>query len=135
VTQPAMFVLPAGARRRPAGPKARRTARQRFLIAAGLHPLSPVVPGRMLRLHPAAVRDVADRKSGPRCGGCEMFAALNPIGEGWELTAKRCWADEGARVTRGDATEVRAWWPGCEDWSADPLRSVYGKARQEGAST
>jgi hypothetical protein len=131
-----LFRLPAGARRRPAGPTARRTARQRFLIETGYHPLAPATPGRMLKLHPAAVRDVANRKDGPRCGGCAMFGPLNPIGESWEIESKRCWLNEGERVTRGNATEARAWWPGCEDWSADPLRAgrVYGKARQEGVS-
>lgn len=114
-----LFQLPAGARRRPASPQVKRTARQRFLITTGLHPLSTVVASRMLRLHPNAARDPTDRTSGPRCRDCAFRGPLNPLGEPWEANTDRCWVNRGARVTRGAATALRAWWPACEDWAPD----------------
>lgn len=108
--------LPEGARLRPLGTVAKRTRRQRFLLSMRYHPLSPAVRGRQLRLHPAAPV-AADRKMpGPRCGSCRWLGDLDEDVAG----SFRCWINNGERVTRGGATEVRAWWPGCKDWEARP---------------
>jgi hypothetical protein len=107
--------LPAGARLKPLGLAARRTQRQRFLLSLGYHPLSPKVKGRILRLHPGAPPEGDRRASGPRCGTCrwrgELYQEM-PNG------SQRCWINDGQRVTRGAATEIRAWWPACEDHAA-----------------
>lgn len=100
---------------------ARRTIRQQQAMASGLHPLS-LLRGVTLRLHPGAP-PVDDRKApGPRCGTCALA-----IGNGFgyvKCTAGRTGEigtksfRHGPYETRGDATTLRAWWPGCERWEA-----------------
>lgn len=109
--------LPPGARRAKLGVAAKRTARQRFLIKYGYHPLSPVVPGRTLPLargaDRAGIRPLKAHQWGPRCGDCKFLERLidgDP----------KCGFDNGRRVTNGNATTVRLWWPGCRDFAADP---------------
>lgn len=117
--------LPPGARRRPLGLQAKRTIRQRFLLRTGYHPLSPLVRGRTLRLHPSAPPPDDRKAPGARCGGCEWAQPLDENLPG----NLRCWVNNGRRVTRGGATEVRAWWPGCEDWTAESEPDVGAPAR------
>lgn len=100
---------------------ARRTRRQAQALDQGWHPLS-LLPGVILRLSPAAPPP-GDRKApGPRCGGCQ-FAVRNAWGyikctrgrTGETGTKSR---RAGPFESRGDATTIRAWWPGCERWQA-----------------
>lgn len=94
----------------------RRTIRQAQAMAHGSHPLALL--GSHLRLHPDAP-PADDRKApGPRCGGCVFIVA-----NAWDyLKCTRGRAGEigtpsfrsGPYETRGAATELRAWWPGCE---------------------
>lgn len=87
-------------------PDRRRTRQQRQRIAEGKHPLSAVLTN--LRLHPAAGRPTGpdDPSTGPTCGTCAHRA---PGGfRGWP----KCTRLE-SLLTRGAATDCRAWWPGC----------------------
>lgn len=111
----ALIDLPEGAERPALGEKAKRSRRQAFLISLGYHPLSAVVPGRMLRLAHDASRDRAG--PGPRCRGCAHFGQLDREGDPFERS-QRCWFNKAERVTKGAATEVRGWWPACTDFHA-----------------
>lgn len=96
---------------------ARRTLRQAQVMDRGRHPLS--LAGPCLRLHPDAPPP-GDRKApGPRCGTCAFLQRQ----EKW-LKCTRGRSGEiytpsfrsGPYETRGAATDMRAWWPGCERW-------------------
>lgn len=113
----AEIALPDGAALRPLGLYAKRTRRRAFLIALGYHPLTTAT--RDLRLSPWAPRGDDRKAPGARCGGCRWFAPLDDE-PGLPAGTNRCWINNGERVTRGAATEVRAWWPGCNDWAARP---------------
>jgi hypothetical protein len=99
----------------------RRTIRQAQALEHGQHPLG-LVHGTYLRLHPQAP-PAGDRKSGgPRCGGCLLLER-----NGWGfLKCTRGRSGEigtpsfrcGPYESHGAATDVRAWWPGCEHWQA-----------------
>lgn len=89
------------------------TKRQRFLIGLGWHPLARALR-RNLRLHSDAIADPAVRKGGPRCGGC----AYRQLRGGARRDYPKCYLDPLA-VTRGQATDVRAWWPGCTEFKED----------------
>lgn len=102
------------------GTDARRTIRQAQVMARGRHPLALL--GAPIRLHPDAP-PVEDRKApGPRCGNC-LFARLNGFGY---LKCTRGRSGEygtetfrsGPYETHGGATDLRAWWLGCERWEA-----------------
>jgi hypothetical protein len=103
-------------------------------IRNGLHPLSGDGRGRaIIRLHPDASRDPDDRAGpGPRCGDCRFreqvhggarsypkctigttvtpSPAGDPPGSAAGVITKY-----GPRVTHGETTDVRAWWPACTD--------------------
>lgn len=91
----------------------RRTKRQTLLLAAGQHPLSAVLT-RPLRLHPEAAPNDDRAADGRRCGNC-VFRTKNAWGY------PKCAKGDGARVSRGAASEVRRWWPACLDheWKTD----------------
>lgn len=90
------------------------TKRQAFLVRLGWHPLARAL-GRNLRLHRDAIADPTVRKGGPRCGTC-VFRQLRG---GAERDYPKCWLDP-LKVTRGPATDVRAWWPACTEYQEDP---------------
>lgn len=116
-----------------AGERMRRG--QATKIRNGLHPLSGDGKGRaMIRLLPGALRDPDDRTSpGPRCGTCTYrepvhggarsypkcligtvvtrSPAGDPPGSGEGVRTTY-----GPRVTHGEQTDVRAWWPACVDY-------------------
>lgn len=99
----------------------RRTDRQAGAIRAGVHPLA-LVFGATVVMHPGADR-TATRGDGPRlplrCGTCRYRFGVRHAS-----TYPKCGARDGARVTRGPATDVRAWWPACLDYSpGDPALS------------
>lgn len=139
--QPTLFgATPVPAEPRPKeSPTVRRTKRQAAMLAAGYHPLgSPI--GYPLRLH-AEAAPAGDREApGRRCGNCR-FRRLT----GWhDRSYAKCWSPGlmsaeayerlgPPRVSHGEATDTRAWWPACVDHeygdpklSADAARCVPG---------
>jgi hypothetical protein len=121
------------------GAAARRTIRQSGLISIGLHPLA-------LKLdHPLALHPLAGSASCPcekgyvsrqicphhrimraepatTCGSCRWLGKLDQDNEdGTNPSPLKCWVAGGSRVSRGEATTVRRWWPACVDYegSAD----------------
>ncbi|HET6868929.1 MAG TPA: hypothetical protein VFH80_23660 [Solirubrobacteraceae bacterium] len=100
----------------------RRTLRQAQYVANGVHPLTRGP------LHPLASRhrDADSPKSDPfTCGSCYFREVLrwharsyakcvlpNPL-SGADAPADRIYS----RVTHSAASDVRAWWPACRDYS------------------
>lgn len=74
-------------------PGQRRTIRQRSDVEAGRHPLTgtPTFPEL------------------GTCGTCH-FRSPN---QGTSREYPKCHFGDGVRITRGAATDVRAWWPAC----------------------
>lgn len=68
---------------------ARLTARREALLAAGYHPLNT------LRLRP----------EGGTCGTCAHL-----VERSYDKVYRKC---ELGPVTKGEATDVRLWWPAC----------------------
>jgi len=101
----------------PAAPPAVRLSladRQAARIDAGLHPLS--TDRAPIRLHPAAFRPIGPdggERLPYRCGTC----ALRQLLAGHARSYPKCVANGGARITNGPASDVRAWWPACTDWT------------------
>jgi len=92
----------------PPGPTRARSAHQHLLMAAGMHPLARLVKG--LRLH----RDAApmDDKLAPglRCRDCALTFRQT-------YTVRRylkCYL----WPSRGEASDIRMWWPACEQFKA-----------------
>ncbi len=106
----------------------RRTIRQAALIHGGYHPLSPVVGYLRLKLHPQAASGDDRSAPGRRCGNCWYRDLLYTNGNRkWpkctfgRLNATDTSPEAWPRVSRGAATDCRAWWPGCTDHSyGDP---------------
>lgn len=104
--------------RSPLGPTARRNKRRRFLIGLGYHPLVLIVRDPPLRLHPDHLTNPATRNGrtgGPRCGDCIFYQPLDA--DGWGQRHFKCWYGSGPRVSRGNATTISAWFPGCADYT------------------
>lgn len=85
----------------------RLTLKQHAAVAAGIHPLTKQ------QLHPDAPDDTSptDRYKRPfTCGTCQFRQA--PWGY------PKCFKDggDGARITSGPTSDVRAWWPACPDY-------------------
>lgn len=112
----------------------RRTDRQAAAVANGVHPLALVDP--RVRMHEDADRTAnrGDGRSLPlRCGSCihrrpctdqytgkswpKCFAPRGMSAEQYETTQPRL-------IRHSAATDVRAWWPACTDYSpGDPALS------------
>lgn len=106
-------------------PDRRRTDRQREAVENGVHPLALVDP--QVRIHPDADR-TANRGDGRnlplRCGSC-----IHRINLGYHAGSyPKCTAPRGVGadeyeahsprlVTHSAATDVRAWWPACTEYS------------------
>lgn len=110
-----LFELPAGAERplqlETLSAGGRRRVRQAQAVLAGVHPLALAITG--IRMHPDADRTAhaGDRPTLPlRCGSCWHRRDTH-----WGYP--KCWYGGDSRVTHGDATTVRAWWPACADYS------------------
>jgi hypothetical protein len=99
-----------------------------------MHPLAHVVPG--LRLHPRAPRVPANDGHGTdpyRCGSCAYRRLVGghardypkclygytetPIPEAEQRPNGPTLRISTPRVTRGEASDVRAWWPACPQWN------------------
>lgn len=122
---------PAGERPK-VSPGVRQTQRQAEAIAHNAHPLTAAL-GYTVRLHPDAPRDPSDRTApGPRCGTCWYRQVLGYRTRSYPKCLHP--GDRGAdtyerlgppRVTHGTGTDVRKWWPGCQDYSpGDPSLSA-----------
>lgn len=85
----------------------RRTKRQSALLAAGQHPLTLVL-SRPLRLHTEAAPYDDRAADGRRCGNCVHRAK-----SAWGYP--KCGFGDGARASRGAATDCRAFWSACTD--------------------
>jgi hypothetical protein len=104
----------------------RRTLRQAEQIAAGIHPLS----GGPLHELASRHRDATAPKSDPfTCGSCwfrEQFRPGNRVVAKctFGLTNEHRYVTDGPRISGSVATDVRAWWPACRDYSpSDRLSS------------
>lgn len=117
----------------------RRTKRQAEDIAAGIHPLT------RQRIHPLAsrYRDASAPKRDPfTCGSCYFREVVtwrnrsyakcifpNPLA-GADAPASQIYN----RASHSAASDVRAWWPACRDYSPgdsispDAARSIPGSA-------
>jgi hypothetical protein len=90
----------------------RLTLRQAADLAAGRHPLTRGA------LHPDAAPAADRTAAGHRCGGCRFRAPTGATRAypkclfGWSGNA---W-DDPPRRTSGAATDVRGWWPACQDF-------------------
>lgn len=111
---------------------ARRTVRQALAIDRGRHPLSLAKPRLAhLKLHPAAAPATPRDAVGRRCGNCVFRQQILTNGNRrWpkclfpDDVEASDWEDAPPRASRGAATDVRAWWPGCTDHSyGDPALS------------
>lgn len=93
----------------------RRTVRQVDALANGRHPLELALRWP-LRLHiEAAPADDPDA-GGRRCGNCRFRRRVLHNDGRFPKCLFGAPADGDApRVTRGNGTDVRAWWPGCRD--------------------
>jgi hypothetical protein len=88
----------------------RLTLRQTQDISLGRHPLTGGV------LHPQASRrrDSDSPKDDPfTCGSCYFREARRYHGKSYP----KCIAYAPSRITHGPASDVRAWWPACTDYS------------------
>ena len=108
----------------------RRTKRQAALLAARRHPLSSPM-GSSLFLH-AEAAPAGDRSApGRRCGNCRFRQILGYHNRSYAkcmapgLMSAEAYEQHGPpRVSHGEATDVRAWWPGCTDHDyGDPALS------------
>jgi hypothetical protein len=88
----------------------RLTMRQAEAIAAGRHPLT----GGPLHELASRHRDATSPKSDPfTCGSC-WFREVMPY---HNKSYAKCWQADSKRVTHSAATDVRAWWPACRNYS------------------
>jgi hypothetical protein len=82
----------------------RRTLRQRAAVAAGVHPLALLFPGIRVNSDPAR-----------RCGNCVHRQRFRHRNRAYpKCTVGGITDGPGGRMSHGSATDVRAWWPGCE---------------------
>ncbi len=93
----------------------RRTIRQAQSILAGIHPLTK------RQLHPLASRhrDSASPKSDPfTCGSCVFREVIQHHNRSFAKCLFGITNEGGsARLSHSAATDVRAWWPACGDYS------------------
>jgi hypothetical protein len=104
----------------------RRTLRQAADVARGVHPLTRG------RLHPEASREAS--KDDPRglpytCGSCRFREVIPHHSRAFPkctfgvTSETRYWTDS-PRISASAATDVRAWWPACVDYTpGDPALS------------
>ena len=100
----------------------RRTLRQQQDVELGRHPLTGGP------LHPLASRhrDAYAPKADPlTCGSCYFRQTLSAKGGSYP----KCVADDGRRVSHSPASDVRAWWPACPDYTPGDTRLSPDAAR------
>lgn len=107
---------------------AARTARQRRAIELGYHPLLAAIFGytRRTKLHPYAAPETCS-PDGPKgqpytCGSCRFREVLRSGSSRsypkciYDVILRGCALDVSPRVSHGAGTDVRAWWPACQDY-------------------
>lgn len=88
----------------------RRTLRQAANVAAGVHPLTRGPLHELASRH----RDATAPKDDPfTCGSCWFREVIRYHNR----TYAKCTQGDGKRITHSAATDVRAWWPACPDYS------------------
>lgn len=100
----------------------RRTLKQAMRVVAGIHPLT----GGRLHALASRHRDASSPKNDPyTCGSC-LFRSVEKY---HDRAYPKCWLPNPAvgadappsaiysRVSHSSATDVRAWWPACPDYS------------------
>ncbi len=96
-------------------PGRRLTLRQAAMVAAGVHPLTR----RRIHLMASKYRDAESPKDDPfTCGSC-YFRQTEQY---HDRSYPKCWLPGALDntfpwVTHGPASDVRAWWPACPDYS------------------
>jgi hypothetical protein len=134
VTEPTLFDMDPLPSVKGLSADRRRTLRQAMAISQGIHPLGLVFSGTWM--HPQASRQAkaTDPKDLPfRCGSCR-WRELWSVGS---RTVPKCsWTNESptdahpdrggpVRLSHSVATDVRAWWPACTDYTpGDPSIST-----------
>jgi hypothetical protein len=84
----------------------RRTARQKMLLARGLHPAAPYA----LHADAAHVTEPNEPGKGLRCDSCAHLDAQRHH----DRTYIKC---EVVGITHGTGTDMRRWWPACTRWT------------------
>lgn len=114
---------------------ARRTQLQGQRLAAGIHPLQPVA-GHRLKVHPDAPATGDRHAPGPRCGTCWFRQTLGYHNRAYakclfpeSLGAEEVEKHGYPRVSHGAASDVRAFWPACTDYSPGDSRVSDDAAR------
>lgn len=114
--QAALFDLPAATPRTPPArltPGEQLRARQAQKISRGLHPLTrdgwPPIP-----LH----KQASLTTDGPRlrCGDCRFRQILGHHNRAYPKCVLPDRWGEPSRATHSTASDVRAWWPACQDY-------------------
>lgn len=110
----------------------RRTLRQAERIADGIHPMT----GGPLHELASRHRDAEAPKSDPfTCGSCYFRDSLRYRGGSYAKCVLGATNDKpGPYMTHSAATDVRAWWPACRDYSpSDRLSSDAARYIPSGA--
>jgi hypothetical protein len=96
--------------------------RQQARIAAGWHPLS--ISGARIPLHPDAPRTAyrGDDRQYPTCGGCAHRRMVGGHARDFPkcligYTTGGSLLFDAVRYSASTATDVRAWWPACVDYT------------------
>lgn len=117
----------------------RLTMRQKAAVAAGHHPLLVTFrrwgfTEQHTKLHPQAPADADPSWRGAArpftCGSCFYRRQVN-----WSAKSfAKCFFGDGVRISHSTATDVRAWWPACLDYSAGDPRLGPDAARTPGGT-
>jgi len=92
----------------PPGPTRARSETQHLLMSVGMHPLAKLIKG--LRLHKDAAPMDDKLAPGLRCRDCaELFHQTYTVRR--YLKCKNY-------PSRGEASDIRGWWPACEVFKA-----------------
>lgn len=104
----------------PLSPDRRRTRRQADAIALGRHPLTGTLLHELASRH----RDATSPRNDPfTCGSCYFRTVVTHHGKAYPkclYDPRRSGEDsldKYARVSHSTASDVRAWWPACPDYS------------------
>ena len=115
----------------------RRTMRQAEDVAAGRHPLTRGPLHELASRH----RDASAPKSDPfTCGSCwfrQQFQAGNSKFSKctFGITNEMRYVTDSPRISGSVATDVRAWWPACRDYSpSDRLSSDAARCVPEASA-
>lgn len=120
--QPSLFDVPAPAPQPPAvklTPGEALRQRQAEKLLRGLHPLTrdgwpPIL------LHRKAASAADSQSPGLRCGGCAYRQTITYHDRAYPKCVLPDRRGETSRATHSTASDVRAWWPACQDYEPKP---------------